>query len=213
MNDIISRFPYHKDGDLNICLENGVAYQRDMSMLIEYGPDYFENYQLRAGTEIAKKLNAGRVAFVEKYFKGELLDIGIGCGEFIESRPNTFGYDINPVAIDWLMKKGLYRDNFSEFYAFSFWDVLEHVPDPSQFFRNMGRGTWVFISIPVFDDLTRIRESKHYKPGEHLYYFTVTGFLHWMQKYAFDFAGMSGFEMEAGRQSIQTFAFRMKYPE
>jgi hypothetical protein len=102
-----------------------------MSKLIEYGPDYWENYQRRAGTEIANKLNAGRVDFVAITLQNEVLDVGIGNGEFIQRRPNTFGYDVNQVAIKWLLENGKYRDRFSDFNAFTFWDVLEHIPEPA----------------------------------------------------------------------------------
>lgn len=213
MDQVIAKFPYLEDGDLNLCLENGVAYQRDMTNIINYDENYFNNYVSRSGTEIANKLNKGRIAFVEKYFNGELLDVGIGSGEFIQSRPATFGYDVNQVAINWLLEKGLYRDDFSQFSGFTFWDVIEHIRDPDQYFMNIWRGSWIFTSIPVFDDLTRIRESKHYKPGEHLYYFTIRGFIEWMSKHCFKGVGTSTFEMAAGREGIQSFAFRKIWPD
>lgn len=213
MDKVIARFPYREDGDLNLCLANGVAYQRDMSVLIKYDSQYWENYVARSGTQIANKLNAGRVAFVDKYFKGEVLDVGIGSGEFIQSRPKTFGYDVNQLAINWLLEKKLYCDDFSEFSGFTFWDVIEHIPDPAQYLWNMRCGAWIFTSIPIFDDLERIRESKHYKPGEHLYYFTVSGFVEYMAKQAFEMVGMSRFEVDAGREDIQSFAFRKLLPE
>jgi hypothetical protein len=213
MDKVIEAYPFEQDGDLNLCVENGVAYQRDMTKLMEYGPAYWDNYQRRAGTDISRKLNEGRAAFVAKHFQGEVLDIGIGNGEFIQHRPDTFGYDVNQVAIKWLLENGKYRDKFSDFNAFTFWDVLEHIPQPADYFRNMGHGDWLFTSIPIINDLRRVRESKHYKPGEHLYYFTVSGFIQWMEKYAFRGACMSYFEVEAGREDIVSFAFRILYPE
>ena len=53
-----------------------------------------------------------------------------------------------------------------------------------------------------------IRDSKHYRPGEHLYYFTELGFAQWMARHGFELLEVSNFETKAGRDSILSFAFR-----
>jgi len=160
-------------------------------------------------SEIAEKINAGRVALVAKHYgNGPLLDIGIGSGEFIRTRHGkTYGHDINPAAIDWLIRDGRWRTDFAAFDAFTFWDVLEHVPEPEIYFRHMPPGAFVFASLPIFDDLRRIRESRHYRPGEHLYYFTLRGFVGWMGLHGFRHLATERYETEAGRDSILSFAF------
>ncbi len=208
MDKYIAAYPFIEDDDLNFCIEYGVAYQRDMTKLIEYGEKYFNNYVSLKGSQIANQLNMGRKFFVKKYFQGEVLDVGIGSGEFIQSRPDTFGYDVNQHAINWLLANGKYRDDFSEFSAFTFWDVIEHIPEPENYFRNMLAGSFLFTSIPTFQDLLKVRQSKHYKPGEHLYYFTMAGFVQYMAKHGFENIGLSTFENQAGRQGITSFAFR-----
>lgn len=208
MDRFVSKFPGFQDMDLNICLHHEVAYQRDMDNLIPYDQKYFENYVQRENTPISKDLNKGRVHFVEKFYRGELLDIGVGSGEFIRHRPKSYGYDVNPVAINWLSESGLYRDDFPSFYAFTMWDVLEHIKRPEDYFVQFPTGAFLFVSIPLVEELIKVRESKHYKPGEHLYYWTRIGLISWMARHGFGLYGQDDFETRAGRESIYSFAFR-----
>jgi hypothetical protein len=184
MDALISQFPADIDGDLMLCHAHGVAYQRDMSHRAEpgvnaEGENYFDHYAPMEGSGIASKLYAWRVEMVNKRVGPDavVLDTGIGCGEFIKSRPNTFGQDVNPKGIQWLKENRKLREDMESFHAFTFWDVLEHVENPSDYFGRMPDGSHVFTSLPVFDDLSDIRSSRHYKPGEHLYYWTKAGFI------------------------------------
>lgn len=208
MDRFISQFPAQVDGDLKLCLKDGVAYQADRSHIIQYDETYWNKCAGYEDSEIALKINRGRIGFVECFYRGDVLDIGIGCGEFIKKRPGTFGYDINPVAVKWLIEQGLFRDDFSSFTAFTMWDVLEHVENPEDYFINFRQGSFLFLSIPIFDDLTRVRESRHYRPGEHLYYFTLMGIKNWMNMHGFQIYGASDFETDAGRDSIHSLAFK-----
>lgn len=214
MDALIKRFDAVEDGDLMLCLERGVAYQRDMTSPIAYDAAYFDHYVSLEGTEIARRINSGRVAIVDKYVgKGSLvLDNGIGSGEFIRSRLNTHGRDVNQTAVRWLHKNDKVGGDLSEYSAFTFWDVLEHIDAPNVLFRRMRDGSHLFTCIPVMDDLKRIRESKHYKPNEHFYYWTEQGFVDWMALYRFRLLERQNFETEAGRVSIGTFAFKKDLP-
>lgn len=198
------------DGDLMICERAGCAYQADMTVSVPYDDAYFDKLAGYEGSEIAVKLNSGRVAFVNAWAGAEthVLDIGIGCGEFIKSRPKTMGMDVNPRAIDWLTANGKLAKSLWQFHAFTFWDVLEHVRSPNDYFSQMVIGSHVFVSMPIFEDLWRIRESKHYRPNEHYFYFTEHGFTDWMAMYGFRLLATSDFESVAGRESILSFAFQ-----
>jgi hypothetical protein len=208
VDKFIEKFPSQDDGDLILCPYHGAAYQKDRNHIIKYDDSYFNKCASYEDSQIALDINRGRIDFVEKHYRGDLLDIGIGCGEFIKKRPNTYGYDVNPAAIQWLLEQGIFRDVLSDFYAFAFWDVLEHIENPADYFLNMNQGSFVFVRLPIFTDLLRIRESKHYRPGEHLYYWTRTGFTAWMSQHGLNLIGMDTFEMKAGRESIYSFAFR-----
>lgn len=210
MDKYIARYPAVADGLLNVCHSLGAAYQDDMGLLVDYDESYFNKCLGYEDKEIAVKINQGRRALVDKYV-GDLyvLDVGIGSGEFIKKRPRTFGYDVNPTAVAWLNDRGLYRDNFGAFDAFTFWDVLEHVPDPGRdYFRHMRQGAYLFTCLPIFRELSDIKSSKHYRPGEHLYYWTEPGFVYWMNLHGFFLLCRDDYECAAGRDSILSFAFK-----
>lgn len=210
MDPFIAQFDGAPDGDLMIAEGRGVAWQRDASRLVPYDQAYFDKYVGYAGSPIAERINRGRVDFVDCHVGAgaRVLDIGIGCGEFIRRRANTCGFDVNPAGVRWLKENEAYSEDFGAFAAFTFWDVLEHVPNPATYFEAMPDGCHVFACLPIFEDLRKIRASKHYRPNEHLYYFTATGFARWMALYGFRLLDMATFESAAGRDSILSFAFR-----
>jgi len=208
MDELIKRFDCELDLDLAIVPHRGIAYQRNQADLVEYGQDYFNMCLDYEDKEIALKINAGRSDFVRDFTQMEVLDIGIGSGEFIKKFENAVGYDINPTALKWLRENDKFQPNFEKMTAFTMWDVLEHVPEPAQYFKQMQSDSYLFVSMPIFTDLTKIRESKHYRPNEHLYYFTAKGFKGYMALHGFRLIGQDDFETNAGRESIHSFAFK-----
>lgn len=209
MDRFISSMPAIEDGDLMLCLSDGIAYQRDRSHIICYDEPYYAKCASYEDQEIARKLNAGRIALVKRHYgAGKVVDIGIGSGEFIKKRGNTMGRDVNPVAIEWLKRNDLWAEDLSYFGAFTFWDVIEHIETPEAVLQHIQLHAFAFFSIPVFSDLCRVRESKHYRPGEHLQYFTAEGFVCWMVAHGFLLLEMTDFETKAGRESIMSFAFK-----
>lgn len=209
MDRFIAKFTAIEQGGLKYCFREGVAYQPQPVQVVEYGRRYFEKYQAYEGTAIAEKINAGRVSLVNRYVTGPLLDVGIGSGEFIRSRnTQTWGYDINPAARRWLRHNGRISHDFDWFDGLSFWDVIEHIPTPEDYFSQIREGAFLFTSIPLFPDLDHVIKSKHYRPNEHLYYFTQDGFINWMALHNFVMLEMQGFEIDAGRDSIYSFVFR-----
>lgn len=214
MDPLIKRFQRIKDNDLCLVPHRGIAYQRDMGQKVAYDESYFNKCLSYEDQEIANKINEARISLVKDHYgDGPVLDVGIGSGEFIKKRGGkTYGIDVNPTAIKWLRQRDLYSDKWDNFDAFTFWDVIEHVENPNSYFKQIKPGSFLFTSIPVFDDLNKIRESKHYRPGEHLYYFTEQGFVDYMAMYGFRLLDTTDAESEAGRDSIKSFAFRKDLP-
>lgn len=208
MDRFIAAMPAEEDGDLMLC--EGMAYQRDREHIICYDEPYYAKCASYADQEIARKLNAGRIALVSRNFgPGRLVDIGIGSGEFIKTRgSNTYGRDVNPVAIEWLKRNDLWAESLDWFSAFTFWDVIEHIETPEAVLQHIPLHGFAFFSIPVFQDVRRIRESKHYRPGEHLFYWTDEGFRCWMGMHGFMLLEHTDFETRAGRESIMSYAFK-----
>jgi hypothetical protein len=67
-----------------------------------YDEQYFAKYQRLADTETGRALTQSRIELVERHYHGPVLDVGIGAGQFVSSRPGTLGYDVNPAGIAWL---------------------------------------------------------------------------------------------------------------
>lgn len=209
--------PFEDDGDLALCRAHGVAYQKDMSTLVCYDGAYYDKCKGYEDQAIARMINAGRIALVRQHFgDGPVVDVGIGSGEFIRKRTSlgfpTYGCDVNPVAIEWLKRNDLWAEHLCEFGAATFWDVIEHVSEPEVYLRQIQHGCCLFTSIPIFYGLGAIRTSKHYRPNEHLYYWTEEGFVGWMSLHGFQLLDTQRFEIDAGRESILSFAFRRVRP-
>jgi hypothetical protein len=71
-----------------------------------YDAAYFEKYRRYAETPLGIALDAARVGLVERHApNAAVVDVGIGCGSFVETMPGARGFDINPVAVQWLEER------------------------------------------------------------------------------------------------------------
>jgi len=152
-----------------------------------------------------------RVNFVERHYRGPLIDVGIGCGAFVELRNTrgrtTYGYDINPTGLEWLEQRNLLVDPYLvTFDAVAMWDVLEHMADFQLLLDNVR--DWIFLSLPIFYSAEHALGSKHFRPDEHFWYFTRDGLIYAMRMCGFELVSASNVETELGREDIGTFAFR-----
>jgi hypothetical protein len=214
MDEIIQNKSCSRFNDLlNYCPELDLLYQRD-NQIIRYDKDYFEKYVGYKASDIANKINLARCTLTERYCRKSIIDVGIGSGEFIErSNLKVYGYDINPYAIRWLRERNLYLDFYNseipeEVEGWSLWDTLEHIPKPSVLLNLVPKNRYVFLSIPIFDTFKNIEQHKHYKPREHLYYFTHDGLIKYFAEAKFILMETNTKETEAGRYSIGSYAFR-----
>ena len=134
MDTIIKNYTFEKFDELNWCYEKDIMYQRDMSISVPYDENYYKKYLRYENTDISKKLNNGRANITQKYCCS-LLDIGVGSGEFIKnSKIKVRGYDINPIAVEWLKLENIFLDPYKEKIdvdGLCFWDSLEHIKDPN----------------------------------------------------------------------------------
>jgi len=83
------------------------------------------------------------------HHKGSVLDIGCGVGEVIDVfKDNNWDchtIELNPIAVDWLKKKGVKVSNinFDEYYSdiqfdvIMAWGVVEHVLNPKLFLKKI----------------------------------------------------------------------------
>ena len=173
-----------------------------------YGREYFEEYQRRSNTDIGEALNDARTKMVRNYdITGDnLLDIGVGSGAFVRAYP-CWGYDINAAAVDMLIRQdrfitpNLMRGDVS----MTFWDSLEHIPDPKPLLDLIT--DYAFVSTPIYPNLHTLKKSKHYKPNEHCWYFTHDGLIQFMKAHAFSLIEWSDIETQLGREAISSYVF------
>ena len=121
------------------------------------------------------------------------------------------GFDINPLAVKWLEEQNIFENpyqNMPNVEGLSFWDSLEHIPNPNALLSLMKKGQYAFISIPILNDLKEVKSNKHYRPNEHYYYFTKKGMVKYMNDSNFELIEIDDFEIKAGREDILTFVFK-----
>lgn len=181
---------------------------------MNYDSGYFAHYQKLDATPMGAALTKARVELVSKYIANSspLVDIGIGGGRFVtDSR--GMGYDVCPDAVKWLKECGRFHDPYpsSEHYtrpveAITCWDSLEHIPEPEKLLVRVRE--WLFVSMPIYKDMADVLQSKHYKPGEHLHYWTLAGFIAWCERQGFEVQEVNHAEDELGREGITSFAFK-----
>jgi len=172
-----------------------------------YDQGYLENYIKLADTPIGKNLLDFRLELVKKFApNSSLVDIGVGSGSFVRARPYTKGYDINPHAVEFLKKEGLWSDYYNKYASnISCWDSFEHIQNTTALLQHMNR--FVFMSIPIFENLDHLLKSKHFKKTEHCYYFTEQGLIEYMIAHDFNCLHVCYEEVRIGREDIGTFVF------
>lgn len=171
---------------------------------MDYSGSYFAKYQQMDDTDMGAALTKARVDLVRKYFDGKVVDIGIGGGRFVTDS-DSFGYDVNPEAVAWLGDR--YIDPYeNDVDAATCWDSLEHIPEPEKFLAAVKQ--WLFVSMPTYENQTDCLHSKHFKPGEHIWYWTIEGFTAWCNKNGFIVCEVNAMETDIGREGITTFVCR-----
>lgn len=174
-----------------------------------YNAEYFSKYKRYATTELGRQLNNARLSLVGRHILAEspLVDVGVGCGQFVESRPHTRGYDVCPEAVAWLKSRDLWTDPYrGSVENASFWDSFEHIESPGILLARVTK--WAFLSLPIFWDKDHVLRSKHFRPTEHYHYFTRIGLIRYMDMYGFVLREDNVMETKLGREDIGSFAFK-----
>lgn len=184
--------------------ELGMGYHPRPPM--DYSGPYFEKYQALDATPMGERLTQARVAMVKRHFDGQVVDIGIGGGRFVQDA-DCWGYDVNAEAVAWLRARQRLFDPYNHAVeAITCWDSLEHIPEPEKLIAQVGE--WVFVSMPVYVGQWDCLSSKHFKPGEHIWYFTQNGLIAWFARQGFGCVEINERESELGREGITSYAFR-----
>jgi SAM-dependent methyltransferase len=207
---------------MNLIIDNikGIAYQEDRTKSIKYDKKYWDKIEKhKEQKDMNHKINEFRSEIVYNY-NGiyDVLDIGCGNCEFIKAYndkypfSHAYGFDIMKQSVTMLKEMNSYIDLYDDIpekiTAFTFWDSLEHFPEPTKILEKIPKDTYTFICMPIFEDLNSIKASKHYRPNEHYWYFTQAGFESYMEQQDFIFVKCTDKESVLGREEITTFVFR-----
>jgi hypothetical protein len=149
--------------------------------MIKYDVYYYYNL-LRIHTHTAKEICDIRWKFIEENIPSipfmasrsispNILDYGCGVGWFSAFKPSYIKdkdmdtFDIMPVP-----QTGIRHDKYD---LLTMWDVLEHIPDFTELAPLLKNTDYVTISIPIKPIGVFWDNWKHFKPGEHLHYYSV----------------------------------------
>lgn len=173
--------------------------------LVPYDSAYWQKYLVMDATEMGAELTRARVDMVRRHHMGGGVDVGIGGGRFV--RESGFhGYDVNKDAVEWLKQEGAYLDPYlCKPEAVTCWDSLEHIPNPDLLLNAIGK--WLFVSMPIYEGQAHCLGSKHYRPGEHIHYFTAEGLVNYCADRGFMLVEHNTVESDIGREGIISFAF------
>src|SRR5262247_1707334 len=64
--------------------EIGVGYYPVTAGIEVYDRDYFDRFDRDAHSDLGKALMQARFDFVERHYRGPLIDVGIGSGAFVD---------------------------------------------------------------------------------------------------------------------------------
>jgi len=174
--------------------------------LVPYDKAYFDKYLVMDESECGVNLTRARLDMVRRHYGGKGVDIGIGGGKFVEES-GWMGFDVNADAVSWLWSNGLYCNPYANrVKAVTCWDSLEHIPEPEKLLAQIDE--WLFVSMPIYKDYRDCLFSKHYRPGEHIHYFTFNGLVRFCESQGFALVEDNTIESDLGRENIHSFAFR-----
>lgn len=159
----------------------GIVAPECAEQRVQYGVDYLAKYDALKQTPMSDTLCRVRTDLVDRWVGADtmVVDFGCGAGAFIDYRKGpTFGWDINPLVNERLIDQGTFYDwrrAPHRSLILCMWDVLEHLTQEQEN-DILSRAKMVFATLPVFSSPEHAVGSKHFKPGEHIWYYTPGGF-------------------------------------
>jgi len=166
-----------------------------------YDGNYELHYKLYERTEFSKKLNLARWKFVNKHDPCTVLDFGCGSASFAKQSPKN----IRCYSYDPFFKKDYTFLERPEFDVVTFWDSLEHMTRIQ--LVPLLNAKEVCLSVPITDDVHNIISWKHFRPGEHVWYFSDEALKKLFQRWEYAFIERDDFEVRLGRDSILSYRF------
>ncbi|HVA51383.1 MAG TPA: methyltransferase domain-containing protein [Pirellulales bacterium] len=158
--------------DLRHCPRCRHVFQWPPEATVSYDESYVRHYEAYP----CREMSCLRVGFLKGFAsRGRLLDVGYGNGAFVRAASaagfDAFGCDVHGVDCG-VREIDLARDQ-SLWDVVSCFDSLEHFGDFSSVRSLWRRAQLVLVSLPLAPPaFPACRAWSHYKPGEHLHYFS-----------------------------------------
>jgi hypothetical protein len=186
-----------------MCQEDGLWADPKVSSF-SYSDDYLLHYQLYARTKKSDDICRARWAFVASHIAlidKNLLDYGCGAGTFgmwwKEDCPDIYMYD------------SYFRLDHSfldvDIDIVTLWDSFEHISRLDML--PLIGAKYIFMSLPIVDDVIDIVTWKHFVPHEHLWYFTTKALTRLFRKWGYKLVETSDFESLLRSPDIKSFFF------
>ena len=177
----------------------------DLRQPVRYDDDYLLHYKLyREKTELSGLLQKARWDFVRRYTPTQrlvLLDYGCGARAFGDANESglirVFNYDPH-----------FYKDHGflkADVDVLTMWDSLEHM-SRLDIVPLIG-AEWVFLSLPIVDEVEDIFTWKHYVPREHIWYFSENALRLLFRKWGYRMLVRQDIEAELRSKDIASFCF------
>ena len=223
-----------KHPELYINKALGYAYQVNMNAPVTYDYNYLEKIlnKERADPERHFDIADFRARLIMNWYMKEphickIIDIGCGSALVLTMLKRSFrtarikgvklyGYEEIAKIKYRLIAENMYYDIYKgledDYYPFriiTMFDVLEHMKMPDIVLNKIEPRSKLICTIPVVEkmELDCIRSNKHYRPNEHYWYWTTSGFIHWMWLRGFHLWDDMDHEKRLGRESVHTFVF------
>ena len=199
---------------------DGIAYD-ETPITEDYSNKYLDKFKAyKENACMNSAINEARCELVSIYAGLEqVLDIGCGNMDFMalyhtKNCPLIYGYDVIPDTVKALQVLKAYVNPYHDYIGnisvITMFDVLEHIADIDALLDKMPALSYIITSIPIYESLDDIKDSPHYRPGEHIWYFTDAGIKSLMNCNDYKYIESTDIETDIGRQDIRTYVFRKK---
>lgn len=169
-----------------------------------YNLEYFEK-MLRQNSKTAEEISDIRWQWIQTIGPKTVLDYGSGCGFFRAFRPE--GVEVNSYDVGPYPQTGI---DLKLYDVVCFWDVFEHIDDFRLIEPILALSKHVALSIPVKPDMKNYLDWKHFKPSEHLHYWTQETLIFFFKKYGYNLIKLGTPECPP-REDIVSFLFGRDY--
>ena len=173
--------------NLSICLCCSHVWQSDLSVTMLYDGFYAHQYDFRP----VKQMSNLRWDFIQAHLGlsagSNILDVGYGNGAFLKCAKLAgmaiYGIDVHSEDFG---IPNITFDTHIDFDLICFFDSLEHFPEFDAIFNLSSKA--VVVSVPNRPQWFLRSPSKwrHFKPGEHLHYFSPESLEHFLGRWGFE---------------------------